>query len=212
MTKALSLISSGIDSPVSTYLMMKKGLEVSCIHFDNQPFTDSRPREKAIRQVANISKMFNLPIKMYIIKHGKNQAEFMRNTNRRYGCIFCRRMMLKIAEKIAENEGCRFLITGENLGQVASQTLDNLAATDKAVKLPILRPLLTNDKQETIDIARRIGTFEISIEKGVCCNAVPKQPITKAKDRIIEREESRVDICKLIEDALKTAEIRIIEP
>lgn len=212
MARALSLISSGIDSPVSTYMMLKKGLDVLCIHFDNQPFTDSRPREKAIRQVKNISKMFNQPIKLYIIKHGRNQAEFMRKTNRRYGCIFCRRMMLKIAEKIAENEGCRFLITGENLGQVASQTLDNMAATDKAVKIPILRPLLTNDKQETIDLARKIGTFEISIEKGVCCNAVPKQPVTKAKDKMIVKEEERVDVAKLIDESVKTAEILIIEP
>jgi thiamine biosynthesis protein ThiI len=212
MTKALSLISSGIDSPVSTYIMMKKGLDVSCVHFDNQPFTDKRPREKAIKQVEYLSKLFNKQIKLYIVKHGKNQAEFMRNTNRRYGCIFCRRTMLKVAEKIAKTEGCEFLITGENLGQVASQTLDNLAATDSAVNIPILRPLLTNDKQETIDIARKIGTFEVSIEKGVCCHAVPKKPVTKAKQNMVEEEEKRVDVQKIVDDAVSTAEVMMINP
>lgn len=212
MAKALSLISSGIDSPVSTYVMMKKGLDVVCIHFDNQPFTDKRPREKAIKQVSNLSKIFNKPIKLYIVKHGKNQIEFMRSANRRYGCIFCRRTMLKVSEKIAENEGCEFLITGENLGQVASQTLDNMAATDTAVKIPILRPLLTNDKQETIDFAKKIGTFEISIEKGICCRAVPQKPITKAKLKIVEQEEARVDVKKIIDSAVETAEVMMVNP
>ncbi len=212
MAKALSLISSGIDSPVATYIMMKKGMDVLCVHFDNQPFTDNRPREKTIRQVRGISSKLNKEIKLYIVDHGKNQAEFMRNTLRRYGCVFCRRTMLKVSERIAQIEGCEFLITGENLGQVASQTLDNMAATDSAVKMPILRPLLTNDKQETVDFAKEIGTYEISIEKGVCCHAVPQSPTTKAKARIVEEEESHVDLKRLIEDSVKTAEIIIVKP
>ena len=210
MDKALSLISSGIDSPVATYIMIKKGLDVSCIHFDNQPFTDSRPREKTIKQVENLAKLVKKDIKLIIINHGKHQAEFMKKTNRRYGCIFCRRMMLKIAEKIAEKEGCRFLITGENLGQVASQTLDNMAATDTAVKIPILRPLLTDDKQEIVDYGKEIGTFGISIEKGVCCRAVPQSPITKAKIDYVEREEKKVDVEKLVTEAVDNIEEIII--
>lgn len=212
MTKVLSLISSGIDSPVSTYLFLQKGIDVVCIHFDNQPFTDIRPREKTIKQVSNLAKLFSKELKLYIINHGKNQAEFMKKAERRYGCIFCRRMMFRISEKIAEIEGCDYLVTGENMGQVASQTLDNMALTDNAVKIPILRPILTNDKQETIDFAKTIGTYEISIEKGICCSAVPKNPATMGKLDFALKEEARVDINSLIENAVKTAEVIIIKP
>lgn len=212
MTKALSLISGGIDSPVATYLMMKKDLDILCIHFDNYPYGDKDTKDKVVRHVQNLSKMFSKKIKLYIVNHGINHSEFIKNTNRRYTCIFCKRMMLRIAEKIAEKEGCRFLITGENLGQVASQTLDNMAIIESAVKIPVLRPLLTNDKQETIDLAKNIGTFEVSIERGVCCTAVPTSPTTKAKKSMVEREEQRVDVKKLIEDAVNSAEIMIINP
>ncbi|MBR9690234.1 hypothetical protein GOV08_00970 [Candidatus Woesearchaeota archaeon] len=212
MKKALSLISSGIDSPVATYLMTKKGLSVDCIHFDNQPFTDSRPREKTVKQVEFLSKKLNKKIKLYIVNHGRHQAEFMRNANKRYGCIFCRRMMFKISQRIALKEKCRYLVTGENLGQVASQTLDNMAAADSAVNIPILRPLLTYDKQEIVDAAKEIGTYNISIEKGICCRAVPKSPITKAKIDIILYEEKKVDVKKLLDDAVKSAEVIVINP
>ena len=207
MDKALSLISSGIDSPVATYLMLEKGLDILCVHFDNQPFTDARPREKTIKQVEFLAKKFKKNIKLYIIKHGKHQAHFMRNTNRRYGCIFCRRMMFRIAEKLAEKEGCRFLITGENLGQVASQTLDNMAVTESCIQIPILHPLLTNDKQETVDFAKKIGTFDISIEKGVCCHAVPKRPATKARIDVAEKEEAKVEVDALVKQAVDDAEV-----
>ena len=210
--KALSLISSGIDSPVATYLMIQKGIEVLGIHFDNQPFTDERPREKTIKLLTHISNLTGKSIKLYIINHGKIQSEFMKNTERRYGCIFCRRMMFRVSEKIAELEGCKYLITGENMGQVASQTLDNMAVTDNAVKIPILRPILTNDKQETIDFAKKIGTYEISIEKGICCHAVPKNPATLGKIEFAEKEEKKVDVESLIRNAVESAEIVIINP
>lgn len=208
--KALSLISSGIDSPVATYIMIEKGLDVLCIHFDNQPFTDERPREKTIKLLTHISNLTKKQIKLYIINHGKIQSEFMKNTERRYGCIFCRRMMFRVSEKIANIEGCKYLITGENMGQVASQTLDNMAVTDNAVKIPILRPILTNDKQETIDFARKLGTYEISIEKGICCHAVPKNPATMGKIAFAEKEEARVNVDELVKQAVETAEIIMI--
>ena len=211
MDKAISLISGGIDSPVATYIMMEKGLEVDCIHFDNQPFTDSRSKEKTIKQVKNIANKLNRKIRLYIIDHGRNLAAF-KQLNGRYTCLFCKRMMLRVAEKVARKEGAKFLITGENLGQVASQTLDNMVVTDSSVNLLILRPILMNDKQETIDYAKRIGTFDISIEKSACCYAVPQKPVTKAKKDIAQAEEEKIDINALIEDSVKTAEVIVIEP
>lgn len=115
--------------------------------------------------------------------------------------------MFRIAEKIAKKEKCKFLITGENLGQVASQTLENLTVANKAIKLPILRPLLGYDKNEIIILARKIETYDISIEPSVCCRAVPKKPITKARAEKIEFEENNLNIKELINNSVKTAEI-----
>jgi thiamine biosynthesis protein ThiI len=196
--RALLLLSSGIDSPVAGYLMKKKGLEIIVVHFDNQPFTDNKAREKSIK----LARLLNFK-KIYIVPFGKFQTENLRNCNRRFQCEICRRMMFRIAEKIAEKEKCKYLITGENLGQVASQTLSNLIVNDKAVKIPILRPLLCNDKIETIEIARKIRTYEISIEPGMCCNLVPKKPVTRCKLDIIEKEESKLNIEKIIKDTIK---------
>lgn len=208
--KAVSLISSGIDSPVATYLMMGKGLEVICVHFDNRPYTDERSKDKTIRLLKHLSQLTDKRIKLYIIDHGKNLAEYINHCEKRYTCVFCKRMMFRISEKIAEKEGCKYLITGENMGQVASQTLDNMAVTDKAVKLPILRPILTNDKQETIDFAKEIGTYNISIEKSICCNAVPHNPITMGKLSFALKQEEKIDVSALVNQALNTAEIIII--
>ncbi len=200
--KALALISSGIDSPVAAWLMKKKGLEIIGIHFSNEPFTDSKPKEKTMK----LCRLLGIK-KLYVAKHGVNQAELMRNCNNSMRCVLCRRLMFRISEKIAAKEGCAFLITGENLGQVASQTLDNMTVSDTAVKVQILRPLLCNDKEETITLAKEIGTYEASIEASLCCNAVPQHPVTKANLQLIEREEKKVDINKIVKDAVKDADI-----
>lgn len=200
MKKALLLASGGIDSPVAGYLMIKQGLEVVGIHFDNRPLIDYKPLEKTKRLLRKIGVK-----KLYVIKHGKIQLEIIKNCFRRYQCVICRRMMFRIAEKIARKEKCSFLVTGESIGQVASQTLDNLTLAAKAVKIPILRPLLCNDKQETVDLAKKISTYEISIEPGTCCKAVPRHPITKGKEGKLKREEARINIRKLVDDGVKTA-------
>lgn len=203
LKKGLSLISSGIDSPVATWMMIQKGVEVIAVHFSNEPLAFASPREMAVK----ISGKLGVK-KVYIVKHGSLvQVELMRNCENKARCVLCRRMMFRISEKIAEKEGCDFLLTGENLGQVASQTLDNMAVTDSVVHIPILRPLLCNDKQETIDIAKEIGTYEMSIEAASCCNAVPKNPLTKAINRRMEFEERKIDVDMIVKEAVETAEV-----
>ena len=115
--------------------------------------------------------------------------------------------MFRVSEEIAKKEGCACLVTGENLGQVASQTLDNMTVAESCVSIPIIRPLLCNDKQETIDLAKKIGTYKLSIEAASCCNAVPRNPVTKAHKSRIELEEKNVDVDKIVDEAVATADV-----
>ena len=199
--KVLLLLSSGIDSPVASHIVKNK-FEITAIHFDNQPFSN----KKIIEQVKKLCKKLEIK-KLFLINHGKNQVELMKNCNNKYRCILCRSLMFKISEQIAKEHNYKYLITGENLGQVCSQTLENLTTEDKAVKIKILRPLLCYDKQEIIDIAKKIGTYNISIETGGCCNAVPKNPATKSNLKFIEQEENKVDITQLINNSIKNIKI-----
>lgn len=201
--KVLSLISSGIDSPVATWMIQQKAIEVIGIHFCNEPLSHSSPREKAIE----ICKHLKVK-RLYIIKHGFIvQTELLKNCEDRMRCVLCRRMMFKIAEKVAEKEGCSYLVTGENLGQVASQTLSNLTVANSAVKITILRPLLCNDKQETVDIAKKIGTYKLSVEAASCCNAVPKKPMTRSALSKIESEENKIDVKSIVKKAVESADV-----
>ena len=155
--------------------------------------------------------MIDSGAKLYIIKHGFiDQAEIIKKCERRYTCVLCRRMMFRIASAIAKIEKADFLITGENLGQVASQTLDNLVVVTDVVKIPILRPLLTYDKQEIMDLAKEIGTYDLSILPSNNCSAVPNKPATSAKlDKILE-EEKKINIKNLIDKAADGLEEIII--
>lgn len=202
--KALLLLSSGIDSPVAAHLVKKK-FQIIAIHFDNQPFSS----KKIIEQVKKLCKKLGIK-KLLLVNHGKNQIKLMKSCNNRYRCILCRRLMFKISEQIAIKNDYKYLITGENLGQVCSQTLENLTTENKAVKITILRPLLCYDKQEIINIARKIGTYEISIQTGGCCNAVPKNPATKSNLRVIEQEEEKINLKELIKESVKN--VKLIHP
>jgi len=210
--KAVMLISGGIDSPVAADILLKKEVELIYVHFDNRPLTDERPLDKVRMLIKKINaENHKKQSKLYVIDHGKNQIEAMKKTERRYLCILCRRMMFKTAEKIAEIEKCQAIATGENLGQVASQTMSNMKTITESIKIPVIRPILCNDKQETIDIAKTIGTYEISIMPGICCAAVPKSPATKSKAIIIIEEEKKINVNELIEQAIKEAKIEYID-
>ncbi|MBS3167403.1 hypothetical protein J4403_04335 [Candidatus Woesearchaeota archaeon] len=202
--KALLLLSSGIDSPVAGYLLKEQGTDLIPVHFDHYPL-----RQTKELKIDKLCKKLNFK-NYYLVPYGNLQIEIIKKCNPRYRCVLCRRFMFKIAEKLAEKEKADYLATGENLGQVASQVLENMVNTDKSIKLIILRPLLCRDKQEVINIAKKIGTFEISITQNSCCGAVPQCPITKSKLNIILQEEEKLDVEKLVKEAVKNASLHRI--
>ncbi|MFH1849265.1 MAG: hypothetical protein ABH879_03700 [archaeon] len=205
--RGLSLISSGIDSPVASYVMLKLGVSLDYIHFDNQPFTDGSGVDKTIRLIKALKRHSKKPCRLYIVKHGENQAQIIKTANRRNQCVLCRRIMLRTAERVAAGKRCDCLVTGENLGQVASQTLTNLTTASQSVKIPILRPLLTCDKNETVELAKQIGTFEISSEPGLCCVVVPKRPKTNVLPEDLVQDENSMDINALVDRAIKSMDV-----
>ena len=154
--KFVSLISSGIDSPVATYLLLKKAEEMILVHGDIRPFTDQKEIENFTRLANHLKNLFSCPTKVYIILHGYSLNVFKQNCINRFICIFCKRMLLKYAEKIADTEGAEAIIMGDSLGQVASQTLQNVRTIEQAVKIPILRPLIGFDKEDVVKISKKI--------------------------------------------------------
>ncbi|MEA3430476.1 MAG: hypothetical protein U9R08_04340 [Nanoarchaeota archaeon] len=204
--KGLLLLSGGIDSPVAGHLIRKKGVDVIGLHFDNRPFTEGKALELAKRLAIKIG--IN---KLYIVNYGELKSDIVKNCKRRYTCVLCRRLMFRIAGKIAEKENCDFLITGENLGQVASQTLSNMISEHSSISIPVLRPLLCNDKQEIIEVARQIDTYDISIEPSICCTLVPKSPATSSTVRAIENEENNLNFEELLKNAVETVQIELFD-
>jgi thiamine biosynthesis protein ThiI len=206
--KLVSLISGGIDSPVATYLMLNKNVKIIAVHMDNRPFTDEKQVNKAIMIVNHLEKITARNIKMYIVPHGHNQLTFARECKRNLGCVLCRRMMYRISERIANTENAIALVTGESLGQVASQTLRNIRVESQSVKIPIVRPLIGFDKIEIEKLAKDIGTYEISTMPGLCCTIVPRKPVTRANLSKVLAEENKLDIKSLIEKSMKNARIK----
>ncbi|MBI3033314.1 7-cyano-7-deazaguanine synthase [Candidatus Woesearchaeota archaeon] len=204
MTKALLLLSGGIDSPVAGYLMQQQGIEVIALHFSLEPFTDNAPEIKSNKLAKTIGIKNSITITI-----GNEEAVIRKICTDRFFYITTRRLMLRIAEIIAKEEGCSYLITGDSLGQVGSQTLENMTVISQAVKMVILRPLLTNTKNETIAIARKINTYNDSIGPEMCSVLGPKHPATKSRLEIIEPEETKFNIQELIDSAMKTKRIEL---
>jgi len=200
MGKAVALLSGGIDSAVAIGLALEQGMEIVALHYSTVPFADEKAQEKAIVIAGHLEKKFGRKIKLVIVPFGKVLAEIAKNCERKFNCVLCRRMMLRIAEKIALREMAGALLSGESLGQVASQTLPNLNAESGAARIPVIRPLLGMDKLEIEAIAKRIGTFEISILPSSCCS-IPEKPSTRAKKAVIEELEKRLSVQQLVEEA-----------
>ena len=169
---ALSLISGGIDSPVASYLMLRKGVELSLLHF----YKSERDIEK-LKSLVRVLKGYGDVERVYVARH----SDLLRRDFGRYTCIYCKMLMLKAAELLCEKEGLQVIVMGDNLGQVASQTLDNMLVISRAVEIPVIRPLVGFDKEEIIEIARKIGTYEISIKEQYSCPYLPKRPVTRAR-------------------------------
>jgi thiamine biosynthesis protein ThiI len=200
--KFVSLISSGIDSPVATYLFSKKVDEIILLHGDIRPFTDNREIENFKRLVNHLKKICDCSLKTYLIPHGNSLNSYREKCDIKFNCIFCKRMLLRYAEKIAEKEEADAIIMGDSLGQVASQTLQNILVIDNTVKIPVLRPLIGFDKEDVVRIAKEIGTYELSIIPSDNCNAVPNKPATSAKLDKILKEEKKINIKKIIDEAI----------
>jgi tRNA uracil 4-sulfurtransferase len=205
MTRGVMLMSGGIDSPVALHYLLRQGHEMVAVHMDNRPFTDDSPLEKVIDHLSLLRERYHQPVPLYVVPHGSTQTTLMRTTDRHVGCILCRRFMWRSAEKIAERENARFLVTGEALGQVASQTLSNMHNATVAVQLPIVRPLIGFDKQEIEAVAKSIGTYGISTRPGVCCQAVPDRPATRSNLVQIVREEELLDVDQIVDDCIRKA-------
>ncbi len=201
MEKAIALLSGGIDSPVAIHLM-KPYVEVLAIHFHQQPLTD----EKEIEKVKELTKILKIK-KLYLVPFTPVLKELVTNCNHRHYFILSKIAMFRAAEIIAAKEGAKYLITGENLGQVSSQTLSNLTSISKHISLEIFRPLLTNDKQETIEAAREIGTYEVSKGPEMCCLLGPKRPSTKSDPEEIGKELEKIELKHLLEESLEKAEV-----
>jgi thiamine biosynthesis protein ThiI len=204
--RVVSLISGGIDSPVAAYRMMQRGCRLIFVHFHSAPFQDKTSQEK-VRQLVTMLTRHQFSSRLYLVPFGEIQRQIVAAVARPLRVVLYRRMMLRIAEAVARKEKAKALVTGESLGQVASQTLDNMSVIQQAARLPILRPLVGMDKQEIIDQARRIGTFEISsIPDQDCCQLfVPKHPATKARFSEVEQDEARFDVKEMLRYGVENA-------
>jgi thiamine biosynthesis protein ThiI len=197
--RVVVLISGGIDSPVAAYRMMRRGCRLIFVHFHSAPYLDKTSQEK-VRQLVTILTRHQFQSRLFLVPFGEIQRQIVAGVSRPLRVVLYRRMMLRIAEAIARAQRAKALVTGESLGQVASQTLENMAVVQQAALLPILRPLVGMDKQEIIDQARSIGTFEISsIPDQDCCQLfVPRHPATKARLQDVENAEATFDVAAMV--------------
>lgn len=205
--RGMVLLSGGIDSPVAAWMMAKRGMVIDAVHFHSYPYTSPRAQQK-VEELAEIVSSYCGRINMTVINLLPIQEEIVSNCPEDETTILVRRFMMRIAEKIAVKQNALMLITGENLGQVASQTAEALVVTDQSVSMPVMRPLIGMDKVEIMDMARRIGTYEKSIEPYEDCCTVffPKHPVTKPRLEKILKSESKLDVEKLVEMAVDSAE------
>ena len=206
--RGMVLLSGGIDSPVAAFLMAHRGMMIDAVHFHSYPYTSERAFEK-VKDLATILTDYCGRIRMFSVNLLPIQEQIVQNCPEEETTILVRRFMMRIAERLAQREGDQMLITGESLGQVASQTAASLVVTDAAVSLPVMRPLIAMDKTQIMDIARDIGTFETSIQpfEDCCTVFLPKHPLTQPKLPRIEESESRLDVEKLLEAAVDSAEL-----
>ncbi|MBS5335578.1 MAG: tRNA 4-thiouridine(8) synthase ThiI [Clostridiales bacterium] len=206
--KGLVLLSGGIDSPVAAWMMAKRGMLIEAVHFHSYPYTSPRAQQK-VEELAGILASYCGRFKMHVINLLPIQEQIVMNCPEEETTILVRRFMMRIAEKIAEKRNCMMLITGENLGQVASQTAESLVVTDASVTKPVMRPLIAMDKVDIMEKAKEIGTYEKSIEpyEDCCTVFLPKHPATKPRlERILE-SESKLDCEALINAAVDSEEI-----
>lgn len=209
--KAGILISGGIDSPVAAWMMAKRGIELTAIHFASPPYTSKRAEMKVVTLLEKVAK-YSGRMTMFTVPFTEIQEQIKDNCPEELFTLIMRRAMMKAAEKIARKENCQALITGESVGQVASQTIYALACTDAAANMPVFRPLIGMDKDEIIEISRKIDTFETSIlpYEDCCTVFTPKHPKTRPNLGDIEKAEQLIPLDELVEKAVNGAQIRTV--
>ena len=203
--KGLLLLSGGIDSPVAGYMMAKRGVRLDAIHFESFPYTSERAREKVL-ELAQIVSEYAGDIYVHVVSLTHIQEELVKACEEDYFTLLLRRYMMTIAERVAKEKFCSALITGESLGQVASQTMQALSVTDAAVNMPVFRPCIGMDKEEIVTISRKIGAFETSIQpyEDCCTVFTPKHPRTKPELEKVLVQENKLDFAALVEEAMGT--------
>ena len=204
---ATLLISGGIDSPVAGYMMARRGLELTAVHFYSYPYTSERARDKVV-DLAKIVARYSGPIKLHLVPFTEIQLAIYEKCPPKETTVLMRRLMMKIAQLWAEKDGARALITGEALGQVASQTLESLCVTNDAVTMPVFRPLIGFDKNDIVAIAKKIDTFNTSIlpYEDCCTVFVPQHPVTKPDVQKMRESEALVDFSEMIQRAMENTE------
>lgn len=212
--KAMLLLSGGIDSPVAGYMIAKRGVQIEATYFHAPPYTSERAKQKVVDLARLVSKYAG-PVKLHIVNFTDIQLAIYDKCPHDELTIIMRRYMMKIAEKIGYDSDCQGLITGESIGQVASQTMQSLYCTNEVCTMPVFRPVVGFDKQEIIDLSYKIGTYETSIQpfEDCCTIFVAKHPVTKPNLNIIKKDEKKLDgvIDELMEKAFATVETIIVE-
>ena len=208
--KAMLLLSGGIDSPVAGYMIAKRGVKIEAVYFHAPPYTSERAKQKVV-DLAKLVARYSGPIRLHVVNFTDIQLYIYDQCPHEELTIIMRRYMMRIAEHFARKDKCLGLITGESIGQVASQTLQSLAATDEVCGLPVYRPVIGFDKEEIVQISRKINTFETSIQpfEDCCTIFVAKHPVTKPNLKVIHRSEEKLNekIDQLMEEALASTEV-----
>ena len=206
------LLSGGLDSPVAGWLTMKRGVVIEAVHFYSYPYTSERAKEKVL-DLARVLAQFAGEIKVHIVPFTRIQESISEKCYDSLWITLMRRFMFRIAERIAEKRNALALVTGENIGQVASQTIESIYAINRVIHTPVLRPLITMDKEEIMNIARNINTYDISIRpyEDCCTVFLPKEPKTKPKLEACEKAEELLRVEELVQDAVQNTEVITIK-
>ena len=201
--KGLLMISGGIDSPVAGYLSLKRGISLECLYFEAIPHTSLEAREK-VKKLLNVLNEYSGNIKLYVVPFTKLQEEIYKNCDPTYNITILRRMMYRIASRFARRRNCKIIINGENIGQVASQTLNSISVINEVTKMPVIRPVVCFDKSEIIEIAKEIKTYDISIlpYEDCCTIFVPKHPVINPSLEKCLLEESKFDYEPLVKECV----------
>lgn len=210
--KGIVMLSGGIDSPVAAYMMAKRGMSLRAVHFHSFPYTSLQAKQKVL-DLAKIVKKYSLRMTVDVVSFTEIQTAIHEKCSEEYMITIMRRFMMRIAERIARSTGAGAVITGESLGQVASQTLESITSTNSVANIPVFRPLIGFDKDEIIEISQRIGAFETSIlpYEDCCTIFLPKRPVTKPRLSAVEKVESALDVDTLVNNALSNIETVVID-